>query len=96
MIRIVKSTALSLSLAVICYSLIAQQKQLTGEQYFKNNFKEIIQPLPVATLWIDDTHFLLLKEGKTFVVNAKNGTEKEATVAEKNIKPVTVKVVPYL
>ena len=40
----------------------AQQKQLGDDQYFKNNLKSIIQPLPVVTRWIDNTHFLMLKD----------------------------------
>ena len=69
----------------------AQQKQLTDEQYFKGNFKGIIQPLPNATRWVDNTHFLLMKDSKTFIVDAKTGAEKEATDADNKAGIVPVK-----
>jgi dipeptidyl-peptidase 4 len=66
------TTIIASFLLVNCF---AQQKQLADDQYFKNNFKGIIQPLPAVTRWIDNTHFLMLKDGKTFSVDAKTGVE---------------------
>ncbi len=66
------TTIIASFLLVNCF---AQQKQLTDDQYFKNNFKGIIQPLPAVTRWIDNSHFLMLKDGKTFSVDAKTGME---------------------
>ncbi len=73
-------------LVTICFLniSIAQQKPLTDDQYFKNNFKGIVQSLPTVSRWIDDTHFLLIKDAKTFVVDAKTGNETEATDADKS------------
>ena len=96
MIKIAKKPVTVMFLAAISYSLTAQLKPLTDDQYFKGNFKGITQPLPVATLWTDNTHFLLIRDGKTYNVNAKDGTEKETTDTEKNSKPETVNPVPYL
>jgi hypothetical protein len=42
------------------------QKKLTDDQYFKSDFKGIIQPLPVAGKWIDDSHVILTKAGKSY------------------------------
>ncbi len=70
-------------LAGIVLAAGAQKKELTEEQYFKGNFKGITQPLPIITRWIDDSHFLMSKEGKTVVVDCKTGAEKEATETDK-------------
>ena len=59
----------------------AQKKELTNDQYFKNNFNGIIQPLPVFSKWIDDTHFILLRKGSQYTVDARTG-EEIATVDE--------------
>ena len=40
---------------------IAQTKSLTNDQYFKNDFKGIISPLPRVGSWVDDNSFLLIK-----------------------------------
>jgi dipeptidyl-peptidase 4 len=69
-----KSTFTIIATLVIA-QCFAQQKQLGDDQYFKNNFKGIIQPLPSVTKWIDNSHFLMLKDGKTFSVDAKTGIE---------------------
>ena len=83
----------SLSIASVSF---AQQKQLTDEQFFKSNFKGITQPLPIATKWIDNTHFLLIRDGKTMVVDAKTGFEKEQTAADKPQQKVTVAAAPFI
>ena len=77
-----KRTILYGSFVVSCISSQAQQKQLTDDQYFKGNLKDIVQALPNATRWIDDSHFLLLKDSKTFVVDAKTGAERPSTDAD--------------
>lgn len=66
----------------------AQQKQLGDDQYFKSNFKSIVQGLPNATRWIDNSHFLLIKDGKTMVVDAKTGAERESTEADRKTTTV--------
>ena len=67
--------------AIVNLSVQAQKKELGNDQYFKNNFTGIIQPLPVFNKWIDDTHFILLRKGSRFTVDARTG-EEVATVDE--------------
>ena len=92
MINFVKKPFLTLLMAGISIVSVAQQKPLTDDQYFKSNFKGIIQPLPTATRWIDNNNFLLMKEGKLWVIDAKKGTEREALEADKTAPKVTVAV----
>ncbi len=58
------------------YSATAQKKELTNEQFFKNNFKGILKPLSTIGTWTDNTHFTITREGKTMIVDAKTGKEK--------------------
>ena len=46
-------------------------------------------PLPSLTRWTDDSHFILVREGKSFVVDAGTGTERSSTDADTkmNITP---------
>jgi len=86
MLSFVKKYLLFLVFFLISFSGSAQKNELTDEQYFKSNFKGIIQSLPVVTKWMDDGHFILLREGKRFTVDAKTGIETETT--EINTKAV--------
>ena len=79
MIPICKKSAVVLLLLTICCTLPAQQKELTETQYFKNDFKGIIQALPVFSNWIDNSHFLLLKDSNKVMVDCVTGTEKVQT-----------------
>ncbi len=90
-----KTVAAFIASVTIASISFAQQKQLTDEQFFKSNFKGITQPLPIATKWIDNTHFLLIRDGKTMVVDAKTGLEKEQTAADKPQQKVTVAAAPF-
>ena len=76
-----KIIALTL-LAITSLPSFAQKKELTDDEYFKSNFKGIIQPLPVASKWIDDSHFILLKGNKKYIVDCKTGAETEAPDTE--------------
>lgn len=82
MLQFKKSFSAVVFLATLQFSSQAQQKPLTEDQYFKSNFKGITQPLPAVTRWIDDSHFLMIRDAKTFVVDASNGKEREATDAD--------------
>jgi dipeptidyl-peptidase-4 len=73
----------------------AQQKPLTDDQFFKSNFKGIVQSLPVVSRWTDNTHFTLLKDAKTFIVDAATGEEREATEADKKVDTKPVKAAVY-
>ncbi len=70
-------------------SIQAQKKDLTDDQYFKSNFKGITNPMPSVVKWMDDSHVILKREGKNYVIDCKTGTETEATDADMkaNSKP---------
>ena len=57
-------------------SSLAQKKDLTDEQYFKGNFKGITQSLPSVTRWIDDNRVIIIREGKSFVLETASGKER--------------------
>lgn len=88
-------TKFSLLLCLITTLAFAQQKPLGDDQYFKGNFRGIIQALPNTTRWIDNTHYIILREGKQFIADAKTGAEKEATDEDKKAGLVQVKSLPY-
>ena len=58
----------------------SQKKPLTNEQYFKNNFKGIQNNFPQIT-WLDDTKYVMKKNGNNAIFDAKSGKE-EAPVQE--------------
>ena len=64
-------------------SSLAQKKELTDEQYFKGNFKGITQSLPSVTRWIDDNRVIIIREGKSLVLETASGKERELTEEEK-------------
>ena len=82
MISYAKNFRVLVVLVMCSLSALAQKKELTDDQYFKSDFKGIIQPLPVAGKWLDDSHVLLARSGKTYVLDCNNGTEREATETE--------------
>ena len=45
--------------------------------------KELFNHCPHATRWTGNTSLLLMKEGKLWVLDAKNGLEREAGDADK-------------
>ncbi len=76
---------------MVSIQLQAQQKQLSDDQYFKGNLKGIIQPMATVTRWIDNNQFLLSRAGKTMLVNAATGAERESTDEEQKINLPAVK-----
>lgn len=96
MIQFVKKPLLGLLLAGLATTGMAQLKPLNDDQYFKGNLKGITQPLPVATRWLDKDNLVLMREGKQYVINAKKGTEREATDADKNVAKVIVKPTAFI
>lgn len=72
----------------------AQKKELTDDQFFKSNFKGITQSLPSVVKWIDDSHFILRRDGKSLEVDAKTGNEKE--YVEANINKGTIATTPEI
>ncbi|MFZ4771571.1 MAG: hypothetical protein ACOYLO_15410, partial [Ferruginibacter sp.] len=96
MISFYKTKLTTLILAIFSLSTMAQQKPLTDDQYFRSSFKGIIQSLPTATRWMDNNNFLLMKEGKTWVIDAKKGTEREAVETDKIVAKAPAKIAAYL
>ena len=72
----------------------AQKKELSNDQYFKSNFKGITNPLPRVLKWIDDSHFILIRDGKNYEVDCKTGVEKE--YVETNINKGSVATTPNI
>jgi dipeptidyl-peptidase-4 len=87
MLHPAKQASLLLLLTGSIFTATAQLKQLTDDQYFKANFKGITQALPMATRWTDNTHFLLIRDGKTWVVDAKTGKESEQVAGPATAMP---------
>ena len=77
MIQLAKKMAALSLLAAITIAAHAQKKELTDDQYFKGNFKGITAALPIVTKWIDDSHFVLKKDGKNIAIDCKTGAESE-------------------
>lgn len=73
---------------------IAQKKELTADQYFKNNFKGIIQPLPVFNMWVDDDQFVYTKDGKKYLYNCKSNKEME--YMEPTVNKGSIKLSPMV
>ena len=82
MIRFAKKLSFLFLFAAISYSAAAQKKDLTDDQYFKGNFKGITNTLPLVSKWVDDSHFILKKDGKNYIIDCKTGKEKVATDLE--------------
>ncbi len=82
--------------AVLIFSLpaLAQKKELGEDQYFKSNFKGITQQLPSVVKWIDDSHFILRKDGKNVEIDCKTGAEKE--YVDPNINKGTTATTPEI
>ena len=69
---------ISITLIVISLSTSAQRRELDNDQYFKSDFKGVVQPLPLVGNWIDDSHIIITKAGKAVVLNCKTGIERAA------------------
>jgi dipeptidyl-peptidase 4 len=94
MIKFVKRTGAIALVFSFSLAVQAQKKELSDDQYFKNNFKGITNPLPAVIKWIDDSHFILRRDGKNYEVDAKTGAEKD--YVEANINKGTVSTTPEI
>jgi dipeptidyl-peptidase 4 len=90
MISTVKNCIALFAITICAFTATAQKKELTEEQYFKGNFKGITHALPFVGPWIDESHVVIRRDGKSFLLDCKKGTEVEYT-AQPVTKPVTVK-----
>lgn len=79
MIAIVKKGIVLSTLTILSLVSLAQKKDLTDEQYFKANFKGITQALPSAGPWVDESHVVIRREGKSFLLDCKTGKEIDYT-----------------
>ena len=86
----VKNAFAILAVTFCSFTATAQKKELTDEQFFKGNFKGITQALPQAGAWVDESHVIIRKDGKTFLLDCKKGTEVEYKTPAVT-KPVAVK-----
>ncbi|MEO6547076.1 MAG: DPP IV N-terminal domain-containing protein [Ferruginibacter sp.] len=77
MLIVVKRPLLVFVYTLFVLSVHAQKYELTDDQYFKSDFKGIVHSLPVVTKWVDDSHFVLLKNGNKYLVDAATGAESE-------------------
>ena len=96
MLRTLKQAALWAVVLMAGLTVQAQKKDLGNDQYFKSNFKGITQALPTVNRWIDDSHLLLRRDGKNYVIDCKTGTETEATEADMKVEPKPDKTTAYL
>ena len=90
MIAKLKRTTTCLIFAAACLTAVAQKKQLTDEQYFKNNFKDIVQPLPVFIKWVNDNQFVYANNSKKYLVDCKTGKEREVSETEPKVEEETI------
>lgn len=93
MIAKLKTMTVCILFSAACLTAVAQKKQLTDDQYFKNNFKGIVQPLPTFLKWVNDNQFVYLKDSKKILVDCKTGKEREATEAESKVADETAAAV---
>ena len=84
MISVLKKFALFYLFVIVNFSVKAQKKELANEQFFTNDFTGIIQPLPVFSKWLDDSRFIVIKNGSRYTVDARTGAEI-ATVDESEL-----------
>lgn len=64
---------------LLAFSAFAQNKTpLTTAQMLRNGPTDVTQPLPQFINWLNDTQFLLRRDGKTVAVDAKTGQETAA------------------
>ncbi len=94
MIKRMKQIAAIAVVLIFSLPVQAQKKELGDDQYFKSNFKGITQLLPAVVRWIDDSHFILRRDGKSFEIDAKTGAEKE--YVDPNINKGTVATTPEI
>ncbi len=94
MIKRIKQIAAIAAILIISLCTQAQKKELGDDQFFKSNFKGITQSLPSVVKWIDDSHFILRRDGKSLEIDCKTGAEKE--YVEPNIIKGSVATTPEI
>ena len=74
-------------LILIACSAVAQKKPLTNDQFFKNNFKGIVNSTPIGGVWLTESSYLYPGKNGKLVLDAKTGAERNATETDV-VKPV--------
>jgi len=65
-------------LILFCFSLLAaqaQQKSLTDEQYFRNDLKDLVQPLPRTGKWVNKNELIIINGTTASLLNASTGKQ---------------------
>jgi len=96
MMKFVKQAAALTAVVILSLSTQAQKKDLGDDQYFKSNFKGIAGTLPSVVKWLDDSRFILRRDGKSYVIDCKTGAETEATDADTKTASSPEKTTAYL
>lgn len=96
MIKFRKQAAALAVVIIFSFAAQAQKKDLGNDQYFKSNFKGITQALPSVARWLDDSHLILRRDGKNYVIDCKTGSETEATEADMKTEARPDKTTAYL
>src|SRR5690606_39282030 len=87
---------LFISVFVCTLALVSHgQQNFSDDQYFKDDFSPFIQPLPNIVGWKDGVNAIMVKDKKTFLLNASTGKEIEYKEAfeprkeyEAQLKPI--------
>lgn len=82
-----QKSSITAMLILIACSAIAQKKPLTNDQFFKNNFKGVVNSTPIGGVWINGSSYLYTGKNGKLVLDAKSGTERNATETDV-VKPV--------
>ena len=68
---------------ILTITAFSQKKSLTNTQYFKNDFSGIIANMPQSPVWLDDNRFVMTKNGKKIIIDAKTGKEENVPQGQK-------------
>jgi dipeptidyl-peptidase-4 len=82
-----QKSSITAMLILIACSAIAQKKPLTNDQFFKNNFKGVVNSAPIGGVWINGSSYLYTGKNGKLVMDAKTGTERNAIETDV-VKPV--------
>lgn len=73
--------------SVSLFTTQAQQKNLTDDQYFKNDLKDLVQPLPRTGKWVSNNELIIIDGATSSVLNAVTGTKKPYINAPAEMNP---------
>ena len=82
------------AVVLLTVSAAAQKKPLTNDQFFKNNFKGIVNATPIGGVWLTGSQYMYTGQNGKVVFDAKNGLERKATDSDA-LKRTSVEL-PYI